>query len=64
MRDCQRYRIDRKTPGGNWETFWDAMAFDKRQALESIRDLPGVKESRKQGCKFRAVPEAGKLFGT
>lgn len=64
MREYRRYRIDWQSPGGTWATYWDAMAFTARQAVDSIRGQPAADAARKHGYRFRAVPEAGRLFGT
>lgn len=63
-REYQRYRIDCKAPGGEWETFWDEMAFDGREALRFVLMSPGAEQRREAGFEFRAVAEAGELFGT
>lgn len=59
----QRFRIDAKAPGGEWETFWDEMAFRRRDALRFVLMSPAAEQRQQAGYKFRAVAEAGLLFG-
>jgi len=58
-----RYRIDIKRPGGQWEVHWDEMARSPQEAIRINNTKPGSQFEK--GTEKRAqIDNSRKLFGT